>query len=94
MNMDFKELLYLALSAILGGTLNILRSKYALSARKIAVKLLSAIIVGVILVPAAREHFEFSFNFWIAFTAIASTVAEPIIEILSEKLQGKIKTEI
>ena len=92
--MDFKELLYLGLSAISGGILSILRSKNKLDVRKMAVKLLSAIMVGLILIPAAMQHFEFSFQFWIAFTAISSIVAEPIIEILTDKLQGKIKTQI
>jgi hypothetical protein len=92
--MDFKELLYLGLSAISGGILSILRSKYKLDVRKMAVKLLSAIIVGIMLVPYAMEHFEFSFQFWIAFTAISSIVAEPIIDILTDKIQEKIKTKI
>jgi hypothetical protein len=59
-----------------------------------AVKLLSAIMVGLILVPAAMEQFQFSLNFWIAFTAVASIVAEPIIDILADKIQEKIKTKI
>jgi len=92
--MDFKELLYLGLSAISGGILSILRSKSKLDVKKMAVKLLSAIMVGLILIPAAMQHFDFSFQFWIAFTAISSIVAEPIIEILTDKLQGKIKTQI
>jgi hypothetical protein len=92
--MDFKELLYLGLSAISGGILSILRSKNKLDVRKMAVKLLSAIMVGLILIPAAMQHFEFSFQFWIAFTAISSIVAEPIIDILTDKIQEKIKTKI
>jgi hypothetical protein len=92
--MDFKELLYLGLSAISGGILSILRSKYKLDVRKMAVKLLSAIMVGLILIPAAMQHFDFSFQFWIAFTAISSIVAEPIIDILTDKIQEKIKTKI
>jgi hypothetical protein len=92
--MDFKELLYLALSATLGGTLNVLRSKYNLDAKKIAVKLLSAIVVGVVIMPAAMEHFDFSFRFWIAITAIASMVAEPILDILTDKIQEKLKKDM
>jgi hypothetical protein len=92
--MDFKELLYLGLSAISGGILSILRSKSKLDVKKMAVKLLSAIMVGLILIPAAMQHFDFSFQFWIAFTAISSIVAEPIIDILTDKIQEKIKTKI
>lgn len=89
--MDFKDILYLSLASAIGGLFGILKAKGILNPKMIVAKLLASLIIGMFIIPAAMDLVDLSMRVWLAVTAIASISAEPVIELLMEKLKNKIK---
>jgi TRAP-type C4-dicarboxylate transport system permease small subunit len=92
--MDFKDILYLSIASSVGALLGLLKQDNKINARKIAIKLLSAIIIGVFIIPIGMEYWELNIRVWTGITAISSIIAEPIIDLLTDKLKTKLDEKI
>jgi hypothetical protein len=92
--MDFKETLYLAIASSIGGILGLLKSDDKINAKKALIKLLSALMIGVFIIPGLMDYFDFSLRAWLGFAAVSSVMAEPVIDLLLEKLKTKIDEKL
>jgi hypothetical protein len=92
--MDFKDILYLSIASSVGALLGLLKQDNKINARKIAIKLLAAIIIGVFIIPIGMEYWELSIRVWTGIAAISSIIAEPIIDLLTDKLKNKLDDTI
>jgi hypothetical protein len=92
--MDFKDILYLSLASSVGALLGLLKQDDKINARKIAIKILAAIIIGVFIIPIGMEYWQLSIRVWTGIAAISSIIAEPIIDLLTDKLKTKLDEKI